>query len=293
MLVYLSYSEILKRQRTLRSEFESLLAIPSIVLKRNAKQWRFFRSAFESLFGDNQNHFQCGAKEATQYRHAVERKLGAYYGGGGSEVRRYRFWLMARRTALAEGYIDNSYPACDGYVVVVGEWSPERRTAALRRRDYFERLVMEVMEAEWAVYLRCPDLDLSPLEGKVLEGSPMYVGIYRVAERNQQRRWMITNPGNPSNKRLLEVSVGKLHPDQVRVRTREYWLLDWWSVLTSDYTYPYHENNPQTYTFVQMDGLWLATTNDRPPPRFSVFRTGVHDQAIRLARTHGSRTNRS
>jgi hypothetical protein len=157
----------------------------------------------------------------------------------------------------------------NGYAFVVKEWV-DRRTDDHRAKDLIERLVMELMQAEFAVYNALTDLDLTPLHRKVLENSQIHKLISQVAQRNSTRGWTISNPGNPSNMRLLDIKIKRLTPERAEVSTREYWLLDYWSIPLGRYVRPhYQEENRQKYVFIKQEDRWLAISNKRPPP--SIF----------------------
>ena len=79
----------------------------------------------------------------------------------------------------------------------------------------------------------------------------------------------MSNPLNPSTKRLLAIDVKELRARKAVVRTTEYWYLRWWSTVEQKYRYPYRETNHQTYIVVYIDGRWLVEENIRPAPRWS------------------------
>ena len=273
MLITLSHAQILERVDVLSVELDQLLGKPTVATKRNARQWQFFRFAFEVLTGNLVGDFPCDAKTAAQYKHEVTKKLAHYYGSSRGPAVIYRFGLIQREQALSRNLVTPSYPSSNGYVVTVEHWIPESRPDSEREVDVLERAVMNVMTAEWNVYLRVPHLDLSPLRGKVVKGSQLYKRISGVAERCSRRGWTISNPGNPSNMRLLDIQAQSILPTRAEVSTKEYWLLEWWSLRSQQYEFFYRETNHQTYVFVRQGPRWIATDNDHPPPQISVFRT--------------------
>jgi len=72
-----------------------------------------------------------------------------------------------------------------------------------------------------------------------------------------RRGWVLTNPQNPSTKRLLSINVKEVGGGKAVVRTTEYWYLRWWSTIEGKYRYPYRETNHQTYILVETDEGWL------------------------------------
>jgi hypothetical protein len=271
MLTTSSYTQIIESLDTIKQEFERLLERPNVAPKAGAKQWNFFRHAAGVLFGTRTGDYACSARRAANYKHEVNQRLGSYYGAPGAPVP-FRFLMAPRQQALAQGLVGAEYPSANGYVVLVEQWSPELRSDADRERDAIERALMEVLDAEWTVYTRVPEVDLSPLKGKVAEGTRMYRVIQELVERKSRARSTICNAGNPSNKRLLKVNVERFGEERAEVRTREYWLLEWWSLSLQEYDPVYRETNRQRYTFVKQDGRWLATRNEYPPPKLSPYR---------------------
>jgi hypothetical protein len=84
-----------------------------------------------------------------------------------------------------------------------------------------------------------------------------------------RRGWVLTNPQNPSMKRLLSIKVKEVGNGKAAVRTTEYWYLRWWSTIEEKYRYPYRETNHQTYILVETGEGWFVDENIRPAPRSS------------------------
>ncbi|HEX8209225.1 MAG TPA: hypothetical protein VF584_03480 [Longimicrobium sp.] len=265
MLEVLTLRKIIERRDLLRLEFQTLMSRRTFAVKPNSNQWEFLRFAFDALLGMRDQVFPCDRRTTSQYVHEVNKRLAEYYGSGGPIVS-YLFKLVPMRQGLAQGLIDKGYPSVNGYALVVREWV-DRRNDDHRAKDLIERLAMEVMQAEFAVYSALPTVDLTPLRGKVLDNSPIYKLIAAIAQRNSARGWTISNPGNPSNMRLLDIKIKKLTHERAEVATREYWLLDYWSIPLGRYVKPHYQvENRQTYVFVKQEERWLAISNKRPPP---------------------------
>lgn len=269
MLEALTLRKIIEHRYLLRDEFEKLMSRKIVAGKPNSKQWDFLRFAFEALLAMQDRDFPCDRKTTAQYVHEVNKRLKEHYGSRGPVVS-FLFKLVPARQAIAQDLIEKRYPSVNGYALVVNEWI-DRRTDEDRAQDLVERAVMELMQAEFEVYCTLPRVDLTPIRGRVLENSEILKVISGVAERNSTRGWTITNAGNPSNMRLLDIKVRKMITyERAEVVTKEYWLLDYWSIPLGRYVRPhYQETNRQKYVFVWQGGRWLAVSNKRPPP--SVF----------------------
>jgi hypothetical protein len=85
----------------------------------------------------------------------------------------------------------------------------------------------------------------------------------------KRRGWVLSNPCNPSTKRLLAIEVKEIRGTQAVARTTEYWYLCWWSTVEQKYRYPYRETNRHTYILVNTSDGWQVDENIQPAPRSS------------------------
>jgi hypothetical protein len=63
-----------------------------------------------------------------------------------------------------------------------------------------------------------------------------------VLTHHKERGWILTNPMNPSTKRVLMLKVKKIDKREIFVSTTEYWYLRWWDTKNS-YAFPNRETN--------------------------------------------------
>lgn len=271
MGAYMTPAQIAARAAEVCTEFERLLANRKIVMRPKSKQWAFLRHCFSVVLDGQSTDFSCTKQQALQYRFEVEDRLGRYYLSPGRSLP-FVFRFIHVDRALSLNLVEEAYPSANGYVLLVTE--DEHVAAGFDERDIksvLERVVTEATDAEWAVYLKLPEVDLLPLERCYLVGGAAYKRIQHLAERHHARRWTISLPeNNPSTKRMLDIKVVKIESGQAVVRTKEYWYLRWWAVDKGDYAkVDYRETNMQTYIVVQRDGRWLVEQNIYPPPRGS------------------------
>ncbi len=130
-----------------------------------------------------------------------------------------------------------------------------------------EKLVLDSIEAEWAVYQKLPIMDLSFLDSVFAADGSAYKRIAHIADRHHIRNWTISNPLNPSTKQLIDIKVEKISSTNAVVHTKEKWLLKWWSNDNHDYAFNYDELNEQDYFLVCRNGEWLVLENIYPPPK--------------------------
>lgn len=269
MSVYLAPEELNLRVAELREEFERLLKRPSIARRPNSRQWLFLRHCFEVTVRGANGDFPCDKVHASQYKFEAADRLRRYYLARG-EPPRFIFQIVHRDDALDRGLVDETYPCANGYVLLVvtdGQEAKLRRDTRIER-ELLERVVTEATDAEWAVYMKLPEVDLSPLDPVFLPDGSARQRIKHLVERHHERQWTIRHPeSNPSTKRILDISLLKLEENEAWVRTREYWYLRWFSLKLGDYAQiDYQETNTQKYILVRRKGKWLVEANIYPPP---------------------------
>jgi hypothetical protein len=74
---------------------------------------------------------------------------------------------------------------------------------------------------------------------------------------------------NPSTKRLVNIRVKSIKPEEAQVATSEYWYLRWWDENEDSYVYAYRETNNQSYILKPESKEWKVFMNLRPQPRTS------------------------
>ena len=94
--------------------------------------------------------------------------------------------------------------------------------------------------------------------------------ILNVLSRHKERGWVLTNPMNPSTKRILSIKVKDIEKKEIFVSTTEYWYLRWWDSRKKTYAFPYRETNHQQYVLRIDDGIWKVYETIRPAPRTSI-----------------------
>lgn len=161
-----------------------------------------------------------------------------------------------------------------GYCLLIREVADEFPVDAFDRpanlKPYLERVIAEAMDAEFSAYQALPELNGQPLSRWFCADSPAIREILNLLLRHQKRGWVISNPMNPSTKRLLKVTVKKADPREAVLTTMEYWYLRWWDLNKAEYTYPYRETNRQMYILKKDPDGWKVFENLRPSPRTSV-----------------------
>lgn len=267
---YMTLAEIRSTAADIRAAFDDLIEKRRLANRKGAAQWSFFRLCLERTLGQSSEECGLTSVQSAQYKFEVEAKLRHFYLGGGRAVD-FVFTLHHKRDCrhLAIG---PGYPETSGYLLLVRD----RRGAAdkglaspVEEKDYIEKVVAACIDAEFEAYQALPAIDEARLEKWFMRGGAAYNDLVHTLTRMAQRGWILTNPFNPSTKRLLAVTVSKIEGGRAYVRTTEYWYLRWWSTVEGKYRYPYRETNRQAYILVATAEGWRVENNIRPSPRSS------------------------
>ena len=168
--------------------------------------------------------------------------------------------------------VNPQYPHTAGYYLLVrdrrdgGEAAYETPTET---REYLERVVASGIDAEFNAYQALPDIDEAPLLRWFQRESGAYRDLIHTLTQLKRRGWVLSNPYNPSTKRLLAIEVKEVRGNEAVARTTEYWYLRWWSAVEQKYRYPYRETSRHTYILVNTPDGWRMEENIHPAPRSS------------------------
>ncbi|MBW2000310.1 MAG: hypothetical protein JRJ29_20425, partial [Deltaproteobacteria bacterium] len=232
---YLDIDEIREAANDIKNAFESLMVTKSLVCKPKALQWRFFKKCLDRLLIPSlKSEFdEISPVQSAQLKFEVEDKLRRFYLRPGKPVD-FVFSLVHRANVALYGIDEPNYPDLAGYCLLVRRLSGKEAKlgpgAASGIKAYLEKTVAEAIEAEFRAYEALPQIQTAQLERFFCAGSPAFKEIANILHRHNRKGWIISNPMNPSTKRLLKVKVKKIGPEDAVVSTMEYWYLRWWNV---------------------------------------------------------------
>lgn len=270
---YLQLDDIRDRAEEIRVTLDSLLAARVMVVRRGALQWVFLRDCLERLLtGDNLSTFDGLLPiRVAQYKFEIEDRLRRYYLHPGKQVD-YVFRVVHASKLNLYG-LDETYPSLAGYCLLVRNLTVDRAMGeavdAENTKLYLERVVAEANDAEFRAYAALPEIRAEELVRWFCTGSPAYNEIRNILERHNKKKWVISNQFNPSTKRIQQIKVKKIGPDEAMVDTMEYWYLRWWDELEGSYVYSYRESNRQMYVLRRDGDEWKVYENLRGQPRTS------------------------
>lgn len=268
---FLTRTEVLQLAGDIRAAFDTLMDNRGLAIKKDAAQWRYFRECLERTLGGPAEAFAGRPSQVTQYKFEIEDKLRRLYLRGGQPFN-FVFRLVSHRDAWREQLVvDENYPETCGYYLLVRDrrnsaGSDLTPATAATSRALIEMVVAACIDAEFEAYQALPAIDTAKLLRWFASDGPAYQDLMHTLTRVARRGWILTNPQNPSTKRLLAITVRELRDSRAVVRTTEYWYLRWWSTIEEKYPYPYRETNRQTYILTERGGDWLVQENIRPPP---------------------------
>jgi hypothetical protein len=180
------------------------------------------------------------------------------------------FRLVSRRDACREHLVvDDHYREIGGYYRLVHdrrESADLTLASAATNRAHIEMVVAACIDAEFDAYRALPAIDEAKLLRWFADDGPAYQELIHTVTHVARRCWILTNPQNPSTKRLIAINVKEILDGGAVVATTEYWYLRWWSTIEGKYRYPYRETKRQTYILPQRGEGCLVQENIRPAP---------------------------
>lgn len=269
---FMTLTEVRARATEIRASFNQLMDNRSVATRKNAAQWRYFHICLERTLGAPAEAPAWSPLQIAQYKFEIEDKLRRFYLRGGPALA-FVFRLVSHRDA-GRGHlvVDDNYPETGGYYLRVRDRSESSAMAsetAATRREQIEMVVAGCIDAEFDAYRALPAIDEEKLRRWFAGDEPAYRDLVHTLSQMARRGWILTNPYNPSTKRLMAINVKEILGGRAVVRTTEYWYLRWWSTIEEKYRYPYRETNRQTYILTQRGDDWLVQENIRAAPRSS------------------------
>lgn len=267
---FLSAAAVREREDEVRRVLETLLASRAVVGKPGADQWRFLAACLERVLRPESasNLDGLSPARAAQLKFEAHDRLRRFYRRRDDD-RALSFFLVHRaeleryRIADAPGY-----PSLSGYCLLVHD--PELDATLLRDNrlvdGYVERVVTEAVDAEFGTYMALPALDPSRLNPWFVVDGPAFREIVERAAQRRAQEWVLSNPTNPSTKRILSLDVRREGEDEALVRSTEYWYLRWWSRRLGDYVYAYRETSRPVYVVKRFEDEWRVLQTLRKAP---------------------------
>lgn len=268
---FLSHEAVLQRVDAIRTARDRLLGQKSLVVKRSARQWRFFSDCVDRLLvPESSSEFdQSDPRQIVSLKFEVDTKLRRYYERPGQPVE-FVFVLVHKRNL--PGYLTGgmSYPDVGGYAVLVRPLSLDEPFRA-DERAAVQAEILEVVrqgaEAEFGAYRALPQIYLENIDRVFYKDGPARKEILTILYRHAAKEWVISNEDNPSTKSLHSIDLKRYSEKDAIVKTSEYWYLRWYSICSNKYVKVYRETNLQTYLLLKEDGKWKIYQNERPFPR--------------------------
>lgn len=272
-MVFLDATEVREKAAAIRFALTSLLANRSVVARPQTAQWKFFLACAEALLSGQPATEYSLLSNVTlaQYKFEAEDKLRRFYQRPGKPVD-FVFTMVHLRDLLKyQITAAESYPNVRSYCVLVRDLKGEEGSLEdpANLKPYLERVVTEAIDAEFRAYTALPAVDTESLQGWFCPNGPAYREVLNLLTRHKKKGWILSNPLNPSTKRLLSVKVRRISGDSAEIGTMEYWYLRWWDDRKGSYTYSYRETNRQTYILRKTASGWCVFENLRPSPRTS------------------------
>ncbi len=219
---YLSLQEVITLEEDIKKEMALLLSNKAVVLKPNSLQWQFFCDCGNKLFnaGQTSKFSSLNNSQRAQLKFEAEDKLKRFYLRPGRQIN--FVFKMVHKKELKNIFFDeaDSYPDIGEYSVLVINTTKEINIKdSISEKDikeYIERVVTEAVETEFKAYMKLPKIISDVILDKCfMTDSPAVKEIMHVLIRHKERGWIISNPMNPSTKRILSLKVKKIEKGEV------------------------------------------------------------------------------
>lgn len=232
---YLSLDETVSMKGEVIRELELLFSNKAAVGKPNLLQWRFFKDCTDKLFNPRlSSQFSSFPNfKKAQLKFETEDKLKRFYLRPGRNIN-FVFKIIHKKDLQNILFEDaDSYPDIGGYSVLVRDTSkevgPNYGVTEKDIKEYIERVVAKAVDSEFEAYQTLPNIITDNLLNRWFYSTgPAKKEILPVLTRHKERGWILTNPMNPSTKRILSIKVKKIEKKEIFVSTTEYWYLRWW-----------------------------------------------------------------
>jgi hypothetical protein len=274
---YLSLKEIVSLKKDINHELDLLLSNKAAVTKPNSLQWLFFVDCINTLFipHTSSKFNSLTNSNKAQLKYEIENKLRNFYLRPGRKIN--FVFQMIHKKDLKNIFYDgaDAYPHIGEYAVLVRDTSKEvssnNKLTEKDIKEYIERVITEAVDTEFEAYQTLPKI----IEDDLLNSwfcpfGPARKEILHILLRHKERGWVLTNPMNPSTKRILSIKVKDVKKKEIFVSTTEYWYLRWWDTKKNSYAFPYRETNRQQYVLRKDDGIWKVFETIMPAPRTSI-----------------------
>lgn len=270
----LSKKEITHYANEIRDEFEALMGSPMFASRPSSRQWEFFRFLFELTLGGHKGIFTGNEKQIVNYKFEINARLRDYYLSFGRPVD-FVFRLVSVKRSGPASPIQRGYPSSHGYALQIFFNKQDPDSLQLNKLTV-EKTIGKALSLELAAYEGLAESDIDNLKAVFDPNSSAFKKIARIVRTHRDKRhWNISNPGNPSTNRLIDVRIKEITAKTAVVRTTEYWLLLWWDEKAAKYAHYYNETNWQTYFLEKRKRRWVVVDNPYSQPSTSAPRRNL------------------
>ena len=265
---YMTIGEVRANAGEIRVWFETLMAKPSLVTKKGAHQWQFFRKCLDCTLGPsaNQSH-NWPAQKIVHYKFEVEKKLRSIYTGAGAPLP-FVFRIFSEREALSlEIVLDETYPKFCGYFLLIRDRrdvTDDEINKTISDRDQIEKFIVDCVDAEFDAYLALPAVKKESLAKFFLLNGPAYNDLINTLTLTGARSWILNNPGNPSTRQIFNIRINEIENDAAIVKSTQHWYFRYWSLIEKKYPLIFRETIRITYFLKKIDGSWFIENHIQP-----------------------------
>ncbi len=123
------------------------------------------------------------------------------------------------------------------------------------------QVVMDSNQLSYLIHFDMPNMDLTRLEEYFLPDSPGLIRLKKFHESIQEKGWVINKKENATSFEVLESEVELKDTENAIVKTKEFWLLEYFDPQTQkDFIYK-NDVSQQIYFMMKQNGKWFIKNN--------------------------------
>jgi hypothetical protein len=149
----------------------------------------------------------------------------------------------------------------DMHEVNLGATSMKQSEEEAFEKETILQVVMACNELSYSFHFDIPNMQLDLLEQYFVKDSPGLVRLAKFHESIREKGWVINKKENATSFEVMESSVELKDAENAIVKTKEFWLLEYFDPQTGrDFIYK-NDVSEQLYFMVKQNGKWLIKNN--------------------------------
>ncbi len=149
----------------------------------------------------------------------------------------------------------------DMHEVNLGATTLRKAEEETLEKEAILQVVIDSNQLSFAFHFDIPHMDLQKLEEYFIADSPGLIRLKKFHESIRDKGWLINKKDNATSFEMLEHTVEIKDAQHANVRTKEFWLLEYFDPQTGkDFIYE-NDVSEQIYFMVKQNGRWWIKNN--------------------------------